>query len=130
MSAAIPQSVENWRETSFSYERFDPELWFVAWEGGEVAGALLGYDEPEMGYVDELGVRPEWRGGGIATALLRRAFAAFREHGQRKVVLGVESTNPTGATLLYERAGMTVKRRVDYFEKELRAPLVSGLPHP
>jgi hypothetical protein len=32
----------------------------------------------------------------------------------------VDTQNPTGATRLYEKAGMHVERQYDFFEKELR----------
>jgi ribosomal protein S18 acetylase RimI-like enzyme len=39
--------------------------------------------------------------------------------GLRKVRLGVDAENPTGATRLYERAGMRVLRRSNTWEREL-----------
>jgi ribosomal protein S18 acetylase RimI-like enzyme len=41
-------------------------------------------------------------------ALLRHAFAAFARSGLRRVQLSVAADSPTGATRLYERAGMRV----------------------
>jgi mycothiol synthase len=43
----------------------------------------------------------------------------FFERGQRRVGLGVDATNPTGATRLYERAGMRVAYESISFAKEL-----------
>jgi ribosomal protein S18 acetylase RimI-like enzyme len=40
--------------------------------------------------------------------------------GETTVALGVDSENPTGATRLYERAGMRILWRADVWEKELR----------
>jgi mycothiol synthase len=42
------------------------------------------------------------------------------ERGQKKVALGVDAASLTGATRLYERAGMHVARQYDTYEKELR----------
>jgi hypothetical protein len=53
-------------------------------------------------------------------ALLRHAFGAFYRRGQPKVGLGVDADSLTGATRLYERAGMRVSERIARFEKELR----------
>jgi ribosomal protein S18 acetylase RimI-like enzyme len=50
-------------------------------------------------------------------ALLKRAFLNFYERGKRYVVLGVDAGNSTGATRLYERAGMRVVRRYVRYEK-------------
>ena len=60
-----------------------------------------------------------WRGLGLA--LLRESFRRFRETGETVVALGVDADNPTGATRLYERAGMRVLWQADVWEKELRA---------
>lgn len=65
-------------------------------------------------------VRRAWRRRGIALALLRHSFAALYQAGKRKVSLEVDAENHTGATRLYEKAGMHVDRRQETFEKELR----------
>jgi len=47
--------------------------------------------------VGELGVLAPWRGRGIASALLGRAFATFASRGLPRVMLNVDSENSTGA---------------------------------
>jgi ribosomal protein S18 acetylase RimI-like enzyme len=54
---------------------------------------------------------------------LLHAFAEFYRRGVVKVGLGVDSQNLTGATRLYERAGMHVALQHNTYEKELRAGL-------
>ena len=68
-----------------------------------------------------LGVRRPWRKRGLGLALLRHAFNEFYRRGKRKVGLGVEAQNLTGALRLYESASMHVDQAYDYYEKELRA---------
>jgi ribosomal protein S18 acetylase RimI-like enzyme len=63
-----------------------------------------------------LGVIKPWRGRGIATALLHRAFAEIATRDRTEVKLGVDALNPHGAVALYESVGMTVERRMDIFE--------------
>lgn len=103
----------------------DPTLWFLAMDGDEIAGASLCHpkivEDPEMGFVFTLGVRRPWRRRGIALALLQHSFGALFRRGKRKVGLGVDAQSLTGATRLYERAGMHADRRYTTFEKELRA---------
>jgi ribosomal protein S18 acetylase RimI-like enzyme len=53
-------------------------------------------------------------------ALLRQAFVTFQQMGRAGVGLGVDASSLTGATRLYERAGMRVVLRFDMYEKELR----------
>ncbi len=103
---------------------FDGSLWLTAWDGDEIAGICLNrvhaYDDPECGYVNTLGVRRPWRKQGLGLALLRQSFCEFYVRGYRKVSLGVDAFNLTGALRLYENAGMRVVRHFDQYEKELR----------
>lgn len=116
-----PQTLENWREFNVKARNFEADLWLVAWDGDDVAGASLNYPErsgdPGHGWVGTLGVRRDWRRRGLGEALLRRSFALLHARGQRKVRLSVDSENPTGATRLYERAGMRVLRRSNTWER-------------
>jgi ribosomal protein S18 acetylase RimI-like enzyme len=57
----------------------------------------------------------------LGIALLLHSFSEFYRRGKYKVGLGVDSQNLTGATRLYERAGMHVARTYISYEKELRA---------
>jgi mycothiol synthase len=104
---------------------FDPSLWFLAMDGDEIAGVNLcrphALDDPDMGWVGSLGVRRQWRKRGIGLALLRHSFNEFYRRGKRKVGLGVDAQNLTGALRLYEGAGMHIHRAFDNYEKELRA---------
>ena len=59
-------------------------------------------------------------------ALLLHAFEEFRRRGKTSVGLGVDASSLTGATKLYEKAGMHVDERVDIYEKELRPGIVYG----
>ena len=74
-----------------------------------------------MAWVHVLGVRRPWRRRGLGLALLLRVFAEFYARGERRAVLQVDSENETGATRLYERAGMSVARFSDLYEKPARS---------
>ena len=81
----------------------------------------------EDGWVRDLGVVPNWRRHGIAMALLRTTFAAFRARGLTGVALEVDDVTLEGAVALYRRAGMRVTRRTDVLERVSRpAPVTSG----
>ena len=56
---------------------------------------------------------------GLGEALLLHSFAEFRRRGYSRATLGVDATSPTGATRLYERAGMRVYRDTVFMEKRL-----------
>jgi mycothiol synthase len=103
---------------------YDPTLWLAAWDGDQVAGVSLcdlkSHEDPEMGWIGTLGVCRPWRRQGLGVALLRQSFRELYRRGQRKVGLGVDAASLTGATRLYEQAGMRVARQYDTYEKELR----------
>jgi ribosomal protein S18 acetylase RimI-like enzyme len=93
-------------------------------DGDEIAAISLCRfkitDDPEMGFVDTLGVRRPWRRQGLALALLHHTFTEFQNRGQKRVGLGVDAASLTGATRLYEKAGMHVARQFDNYAKILR----------
>jgi mycothiol synthase len=110
---------ETWRHLSMGAD-WDPALWFVAWDGDEIAGIALcrpseGGD-PDLGWVDILAVRRPWRRRGLALALLLHSFHALRARGRPRVGLGVDAENLTGAVRLYERAGMAPVQQHDVYE--------------
>jgi mycothiol synthase len=103
---------------------FDPSLWFMAMHDDQIAGICLCKaaidDEPDMGWIDVLGVLRPYRKQGLGLALLRHAFGEFYRRGIRKAGPGVDAYNLTGALRLYEKAGMRVYRKFNTYEKELR----------
>jgi mycothiol synthase len=117
----MPGNFEEWRHWTVERETFDPTLWFLAFEGDQLAGGSLCTTFMDMGWVDTLAVLRPWRRKGLGMALLLYSFGEFYRRGRRKVGLGVDSQNLTGATRLYERAGMHVARQYISFQKELRA---------
>ena len=118
-----PQPFERWRLDAFGREDFDPTLVLLAEDDGELAGFSANTwhfsGDPQFGWSQILGVRPRWRRRGLATALLHHSFQDFRRRGAKRVGLGVDAQNTTGAVELYERAGMHVARRNDTYEKQL-----------
>lgn len=102
---------------------FDPSLWLLAWDLAELAGFMLALPEHtgdrSLGWVESLGVRPQWRRRGLATALLQAGFRALHARGIRRVGLGVDAENETGALRLYERIGMHAVRRADSWVLDL-----------
>jgi ribosomal protein S18 acetylase RimI-like enzyme len=71
------------------------------------------------GYTDLLGVRREFRGRGIARALLADAMRRFAAAGLDKASLDVDSENPSGALALYTKMGYVAVNRSLAWDKEL-----------
>jgi mycothiol synthase len=119
----VAHPYDEWRERVFDRPSLDPALVPVVWAGGDPVAFSLNYPKRngDWGWIGMLGVLPGWRRRGLGLALLRESFRRFRETGETTVALGVDTENPTGATRLYERAGMRVLWQADVWEKELRA---------
>jgi len=102
------------------HEVFDPSLWFLAWDGQEIAGAILCKLVVGQGWVDVVGVRRPWRGRGLGLALLRHAFGEYQRRAIKRVALSVDAESVTGAPRLYSRAGMHVTNNYIVYQRELR----------
>jgi len=118
-----PTTFETWWRDMTGGTTYDPSLWWWAIVDGRRVGALLGCVRNSEGWVMDLGVLEDARGRGLGTVLLRHAFAEFKRRGFTTVGLNVDSENETGATHVYERAGMQVRAVFTFYKKELvRAP--------
>lgn len=115
------RTFEDWSHGKFEKSDYDPTLWMIAWDGDEIAGFSQNRIRAGIGWVGTLGVRRPWRKHGLGLALLNHSFTEFYKRGMTTIGLGVDASNPTGATRLYQRAGMYAASEFVMFEKELRA---------
>jgi GNAT superfamily N-acetyltransferase len=126
VDAPFEEEKERWLHRLETDIEFDPSLWFLAMDGDEIAGISLckwkAFDDPEIGWVNILGVRRPWRRRGVALALLQHSFREFYARGRCKIGLGVDALSLTGATRVYEKAGMRSdpRRELLLYEKELK----------
>ena len=124
VTTPLEQDIEEWAHRIDNDPTHDASLWFLALDGDEIVALSLCQltlaQDPTAGYVDTLGVRRAWRRRGLALALLRHSFRELYRRGQRAVVLDVDAQNLTGATRLYEKAGMHVQYQNVIYEKTLR----------
>ncbi len=106
---------------------FDPSLFVIAWDGDEIAGAVINSIDAEenavldrsRGLLDSVFVRRPWRRRGLAAALVGRSLELLRQRGMTSAWLGVDADNPTGALGVYERAGFGVHMRSTAFHKPM-----------
>jgi len=106
---------------------FDPSLFVIAWDGDEIAGAVVNFidrNENEMldrkrGLLASVFVRRRWRRRGLASALVARSLLLLRERGMTSAWLGVDANNPNGALGLYERAGFAIHARFTAYRKPM-----------
>lgn len=115
------------------WERFRDEaghataLWRVAWAGGTVVGQVrtrVNEGEAEVrgrrrAWTEDISTRREWRGKGVASALIASSLRQLASLGFDEAVLGVDLDNPTGALGVYERLGYQVVLRVTEYGRRL-----------
>ncbi len=120
---------DHWGHTPSPYEDWqhrmnpgtnDTSLWYLAWDGEQIAGYCLCKYRMDNAWVGTLGVRRLWRKRGLGLALLLHSFGEFYRRGDTNINLGVDAASQTGATRLYKRAGMHVGAEYVTYEKELR----------
>jgi mycothiol synthase len=114
-----PLEYEIWAPLVVDHPAMSRELSSLAFDGDELAGVVISFDFPEQdeGWIEQLATKASHRNRGIATALLRTAFAGFRERG--RTVAGVSTDSRTGALGLYEKVGMRVVRQYTRYRKSL-----------
>ena len=121
----LEQRLEQQRHNLENDPDYSPDLSFVAMDGDSIAAVCMcspqsGFDTTS-GYVNGLGVLRPWRKRGLGLALLHHAFGAFKQKGKVAAAVHVDAQSLTGATRLYEKAGMHVDQLSHEYQLELRA---------
>lgn len=110
---STPTNAANWAKMTEGHGA-RPDLSFVA---VDAAGSIVAHcwcarypdDDGLFGrraaWIESLGTLREWRGRGVASALISRALQAFAADGLTHASIGVDSANPTGAARLYAALG-------------------------
>jgi mycothiol synthase len=104
-----------------------PELMVIAFDGDEIAAAVLNAIYPEenealgvqRGWLDSVFTRRNWRRRGLAKALIVRSLHLLRERGMSLAVLGVDAENPSGALGLYESVGFVEVQRTRVWQRPM-----------
>ncbi|PLB92874.1 GNAT family acetyltransferase, partial [Klebsiella pneumoniae] len=96
-----------WNDPEMDIERklnHDVSLFLVAEVNGEVVGTVMGGYDGHRGSAYYLGVHPEYRGRGIANALLNRLEKKLIARGCPKINIMVREDNDV-VQGMYERLG-------------------------
>jgi mycothiol synthase len=86
---------------------------------GFVACARIFEDCPEIGWIVQVGVRPEWRRRGLGAALMAEAMSCAGKLGIQHVMLDAATGNAP-ALALYDALGFRRVGRRGHFTKEIR----------
>jgi len=105
---------------------FDPGMFLVAWDGEEIAAAVINSINPRenelhgyrRGLLDSVFTRRAWRKRGVARALISRSLALLRDRGMTSAQLGVDAENPNAALHLYESSGFRVDHSGSAWRKD------------
>ena len=111
------KSYDEWARLTVERSTFRPNASTLAYAGDELVGAVIALDLPETdeGYVEQLAVRADQRGKGVARAMLDATCAEFHRLGRRDCILWTHSG--TGALAMYERLGMRVRRSTTVYRR-------------
>ncbi|BBI92754.1 GNAT family acetyltransferase [Serratia symbiotica] len=96
-----------WNDPEMDIERklnHDADLFLVAEVGGEVVGSVMGGYDGHRGSAYYLGVHPDYRGRGIANALISRLEKKLIACGCPKIQLMVSEDNDSVVDM-YEKLG-------------------------
>lgn len=95
---------EDTYEGIVSYLKRNPGFSFIASDDQKIIGAVLSGHDGRRGFINHLGVAPEYRRQGIASHLLELCEDTFRKNGIHKCALFVLKENKSGQEF-YEKIG-------------------------
>ncbi|WP_170317046.1 GNAT family N-acetyltransferase [Acrocarpospora corrugata] len=120
------QTEESWRQGYTGTRSFRPDLSFLAIADAQVAAILLTHyfeaDTVATGHreawISTIGTLRAWRKRGVAGALMRATLTEAKTQGFSRVMLVVDTDNPTGALSLYRAAGFVEEHKHSRYVRE------------
>ncbi|MBU1227037.1 MAG: GNAT family N-acetyltransferase [Actinobacteria bacterium] len=108
----------------------DESLWKVAWHGNRVIGQVRSFinevenrqNDRKRGWTEFISTARDWRGRGMATALICASMRELKARGMEQAALGVHVENPHGAYRLYQGLGFEVDSFGTIYEKPFDPP--------
>lgn len=121
-----PHTDSDWTEF-LGFAHRDESLWKVAWAGERVVGQVRGFVNVEenerfdrkRGWAEFISTAADWRGRGVASALICETLRGFEQRGLEEAALGVHVENQTGAYRLYQNLGFEVINSSTSYERRL-----------
>ena len=111
-------SFDDWAANTVRRPGFAPwQIRLATDPTGTPVGTAFVIKAGDFGYVDQLAVRSDQRGRGLARALLADAFERARSDGAVRSELSTDSR--TGALGLYEKVGMVVTKTYHHWQTTL-----------
>lgn len=91
--------------------KVNPELFLVGELDGQIVGTVMVGYEGHRGWINYLGVIPQYQGHGFGEALMAEAEALLRQRGCPKINLQVRTTN-TKVISFYQKLGFNIDETV------------------
>lgn len=121
------EPTENDWNAFLEFPHRDESLWKVAWDGDRVAGQVRTFinesenreNSRKRGWTEFISTARDWRGKGVATALICSSLRELAQRGMEEAALGVHVENPHGAYRLYQSLGFQVVSFDTTYEKPL-----------
>lgn len=106
------------REGIEKYLRRNPTTSFVALDGETIIGVIMAGHDGRRGYIHHTAVRTDYRGRGIARALVDHAMSALEAEGIHKVALVAFARNEIGNGF-WEKTGFEKREDLVYRNKNI-----------
>lgn len=100
------------------YLERNPGMSFAAWDGTDLAGAVLCGHDGRRGYLHHLAVASAYRRQGIATRLVEACLAALHQEGMEKCHLFIYADNQA-ARAFWSRSGWRERADIAIFSTDL-----------
>lgn len=114
-----PHTEESWGRLITGTAAFLPEGSFLAVHDGRAVGCLMTHHRAREAWIQIIATVREWRGRGVASALISHALMSFQAQGYGTTALSVDADNETGAVAVYRRAGFEVFKTVTTYSLDL-----------
>ncbi|NUU36126.1 GNAT family N-acetyltransferase [Pseudomonas sp. C2B4] len=102
------------RESTSRYLQRNPDMSFVVEIDGTLGGCVMCGHDGRRGYLQHLLVLPDYRGQGIAHALVDRCLSSLEGQGIVKCHLDVFKTNEAAARF-WQRQGWQLREDIDRY---------------